>query len=123
MPKQIVNDDQPYLKSFADIPTYSDTGSQNQTCRDVLPRGIVPGLSVGYDVVEGPGRNGLGNHSGWHQVFVIVQGRGTLLRGDERISVEAPCVVHIPPNTDHDVFVAEGERIEYVYVNHYLAEE
>jgi mannose-6-phosphate isomerase-like protein (cupin superfamily) len=49
-----------------------------------------------------------------------VKGRGVLHRGDERIQIEAPCVVHIPPKTRHDVFVAEGEEIEYVYVNKYL---
>jgi mannose-6-phosphate isomerase-like protein (cupin superfamily) len=111
-----------YLKSFADIPTYSDPGSQNQICRDVLPRDVVPGLLVGYDTLEGPGRNGLGNHSDWHQVFVVVDGRGTLLRGEERIPIQAPCVVHIPPHTNHDVLVAPGERIEYVYINKYLVE-
>jgi mannose-6-phosphate isomerase-like protein (cupin superfamily) len=110
-----------YLKAFSEIPSYSDLESQNQLCRDILPRGIVPGLLVGYDVIEGPGRNGLGKHHEWHQVFVVVRGRGTLLRGDERIAVEAPCIVHIPPDTEHDVFVVEGERIEYVYINEYLA--
>ena len=79
---------------------------------DILPRGVVPGLLVGYDVIEGPGRNGLGKHHEWHQVFVVVHGRGTLLRGDERIAVEAPCIIHIPPDTEHDVFVTAGERIE-----------
>lgn len=112
-----------YLKDFADIPSYSDPGSQNQTCRDILPRGVVPGLLVGYDRVEGPGHNGLGNHSDWHQVFVAIQGRGTLLRGEERIPIQAPCVLHIPPNTDHNVFVDEGEYIEYIYVNKYLTED
>lgn len=110
-----------YLKNFADIPTYSDPGSQNQTCRDILPRDIVPDILVGYNILEGPGRTGLGNHPGWHQVFVVVQGEGTLLRGEDRIPIQAPCVVHIPPNTDHDVLVAPGEHIEYVYVNKYLA--
>jgi mannose-6-phosphate isomerase-like protein (cupin superfamily) len=77
---------------------------------------------VGYDTLEGPGRNGLGNHSDWHQVFVVVDGRGMLLRGEERIPIQAPCVVHIPPHTNHDVLVAPGERIEYVYINKYLVE-
>lgn len=112
-----------YLKSFAAIPTYSDPDSQNQTCRDILPKGIVPDLLVGYDIVEGPGRNGMGNHAEWHQVFVVVAGRGVLLRGEERILLEAPCIVHIPPNTDHDVLVAPDERIEYVYINKYLLPE
>jgi len=110
----------PYLKRFGDIPSYSDPGSQNQLCRDILPRGIVEGLLIGYDRVKGPGHNGTGFHEDFHQVFVVVKGRGVLHRGDERIPIEAPCVVHIPPKTRHDVFVAEGEEIEYVYVNKYL---
>ena len=51
-----------------------------------------------------------------------MQGQGTLLRGEERIPIQAPCVVHIPPNTDHDVLVSPGQRIEYVYVNKYLSD-
>ena len=112
-----------YLKNFVDIPTYSDAGSQNQTCRDILPRGIVPDLLVGYNRIDGPGRVGVGNHSDWHQIFVVVDGRGTLLRGEERIPVEAQCVMHIPTHTDHDMLVEEGQFIEYVYVNRYLSEE
>lgn len=111
-----------YLKNFTDIPTYSDPGSQNQTCRDILPQGIVPDLSVGYNILDGPGRTGLHNHTEWHQVFVVVQGQGTLLRGEEQTVIQAPCVLHIPPNTDHDVLVAPGERIEYVYVNKFLTQ-
>lgn len=109
-----------YLKQFEEIPTYSDPGSQGQTCRDVLPRGIVPDLLIGYNILEGPGRVGVGNHAGWHQVFVMVHGEGTLLWGSERLVVRAPCVVHIPPGTDHDVLVEPGQRVEYVYANRYL---
>jgi hypothetical protein len=50
----------PYLKRFEDIPPYSDPGSQNQLCRDILPKGIVEGLLIGYDRVKGPGHNGNG---------------------------------------------------------------
>jgi mannose-6-phosphate isomerase-like protein (cupin superfamily) len=109
-----------YYRLFAEIPSYSDRGSQNQLCRDIVPRGILPGVVVGYDIIEGPGRNGLHQHATWHQAFVVLHGRGTLIRGDERIALEAPCVVDIPPLTDHDVLVAEGERIEYVYVTRML---
>jgi hypothetical protein len=60
----------PYLKTFAEIPVYTDLGSQNQICRDILPRGIVPDMLVGYNILNGPGRTGLGRHPDWHQVFV-----------------------------------------------------
>lgn len=109
-----------YLKHFSEIPTYSDAASQNQICRNILPSGVVPGLVVGYDTIEGPGRNGLGCHAEWDQVFVVLQGAGLLHLGDERIRLEAPCIVLIPANTNHDVEVAPGERIEYVYINKWL---
>ena len=112
-----------YFKTFAEIPTYSDQGSRNQLCRDLLPKGIVPELAVGYDIIEGPGRNGPTSHSSWDQVFVVLQGQGVLVRDDERISLRAPCIALIPANTAHDVEVAPGDRIEYVYINKYLAED
>jgi mannose-6-phosphate isomerase-like protein (cupin superfamily) len=111
-----------YLKSFSEIPVYSDPKAENQTCRDLLPTGIVPGLLVGYDHIEGVGHNGLGNHSEWHQVFVVISGSGLLIRGTERIPIQAPCILHIPPHTDHDVLVDAGQSIEYIYINKYLDE-
>lgn len=111
-----------YLKKFEDIPSYSDPESRNQLCRDILPKGIVPGLLIGYDTITGPGHNGTGLHTDFDQVFVLISGRGTLMRGDEKVPVEAPLVVHIPRNTKHDVYVAEGDTIEYVYVNRYEKE-
>jgi mannose-6-phosphate isomerase-like protein (cupin superfamily) len=112
-----------YLKYFSEVPVYQDKGSQGQTCRDILPRGIVPDVVVGYNILDGPGHTGLGNHPGWHQVFVVVRGEGTLLRGGERIPIRAHCVIHIPPSTDHDVLVEPGQHIEYVYVNRYIQQQ
>ena len=85
-----------------------------------MPRGIVPDVMIGYNILEGPGRTGLAHHADWHQMFVVVSGQATLLRGDERTPVKAPCVIHIPPNVDHDMIVEDGERVEYVFVNEYL---
>ncbi len=109
-----------YLKQFSEIQIYSDKNSRNQTCRDIMPQGIVPQLAVGYNILEGPGQTGLGKHPQWHQVFVVVRGAGTLLRGSESIPVQAPCVIHIPPGTDHDMLVERGQRIEYVFINKFL---
>ncbi len=80
----------------------------------------MPDVLVGYNILDGPGRTGLDNHPGWHQVFIVVQGSGTLLRDEERLPTQAPCVIHIPPNTDHDVILEPGQHTEYVYVNRYL---
>jgi mannose-6-phosphate isomerase-like protein (cupin superfamily) len=105
-----------YLKRFDDIPIYQDEGSQGQTCRDILPGGVVDGLSLGYNILDGPGHVGR-NHHTWDQVFVVVKGSGVLELGDERIPLQPETIVLIPAFTDHDTLVKPGEHIEYVYVN------
>lgn len=105
-----------YLKRFDEIQIYSDPGSQNQTCRDVLPEGVVEGVSIGYNILEGPGRVGTNVHTS-DQAFVVVEGRGTLVIGERRIPLEAQMIVVIPAGVPHDTVVGAGERIEYVYVN------
>ena len=37
--------------------------------------------------------------------------------GEEKFSVDAPSVIKIPYNTFHAMEVAEGEYVEYIYVN------
>ena len=106
-----------YFRKFEEIPSYSDPESRGQLCRDILPWGVVDGLLIGYDRIVGPGNNGEGFHADFDQVFVVLKGRGTLHRGEERLLLEAPCIVHIPRKTRHDVFVEKGDEIEYVYVN------
>ncbi|HEX9117890.1 MAG TPA: cupin domain-containing protein [Anaerolineae bacterium] len=105
-----------YYKHFEEIPTYSDPGSQGQTCRDILPNGVVDRLSMGYNIIEGPGHVGR-NHHTWDQIFVVIAGHGVLEMGDERVPLQPETIVLIPAYTDHDTFVDPGERIEYVYVN------
>jgi mannose-6-phosphate isomerase-like protein (cupin superfamily) len=105
-----------YLKRFDEIPIYSDKGSQNQTCRDIMPAGVVDKVQLGYNILHGPGHTGLGSHT-WDQIFVVVKGAGLLWRGEERIRLEKDMIALIPAGTPHDVHVVEGEHIEYVYVN------
>ncbi len=109
-----------YLKRFGEIAAYADPGSHGQTCRDILPEGVVEGLSLGYNILEGTagasGHVGRHHHT-WDQVFVVVKGSGVLELGDQSIPLQPEIVVLIPAYTDHDTFVQPGERIEYVYVN------
>ncbi len=109
-----------YLKRFEEMPTYSDPDSHGQTCRDILPEGVVEDLSMGYNILEGtggvPGHVGR-NHHTWDQVFVVIKGGGVLELADQRIPLQPETVVLIPANTDHDTLVQPGEHIEYVYVN------
>ena len=106
----------PYVKRFDEIPTYADPDSQGQTCRDILPNGVVDKLSIGYNIIDGPGHVGR-NHHVWDQVFVVLKGHGVMELGDEKIQLQPEMIVLIPAYTDHDTFVQPGEHIEYVYVN------
>jgi len=108
-----------YVKRFEDIISYSDPESNNQECRDILPKEIVDGILIGFNRIIGPGNNGMGNHKNFTQVFVVIQGRGILHLGDLRILLSGEMIVEIPQGTDHDVFVDDGDIIEYMYVNKY----
>jgi mannose-6-phosphate isomerase-like protein (cupin superfamily) len=105
-----------YLKRFEEIPTYADEGSQGQVCRDILPLGVVDDLSLGYNILDGPGHVGR-NHHTWDQIFVVIKGQGVLELGVDRIPLQPQMIVLIPAYTDHDTVVEPGEHIEYVYVN------
>ena len=44
-----------YLKSFEEMAIYADPGSHGQQCRDIFPEGVLEGLSLGYNILDGNG--------------------------------------------------------------------
>ncbi|MFH0921459.1 MAG: cupin domain-containing protein [Fibrobacterota bacterium] len=110
-----------YLKDFSDFPTYTDEGSINQFCEDILPKKEDVDGTVGIGVcrIEGPGRVVEGCHDKWTQYFVVISGTGTLFYNGTPFAVKARMIIKIPLNTRHYVECKANERIEYIYVNHY----
>ena len=106
-----------YVKRFEEIGAYSDPSWHDLRTKDILPEGLMPGISIGYNYMDGPGHVGRNSHT-WDQIFVIVQGQGRLELGNEVFSLEANMIALIPAGTEHDTFVEGGKHLEYFYINH-----
>lgn len=109
----------PIILHKESVQSYVNPEGRNQLCWDMLPRGLSANLSIGFDVMEPNACNGVGVHEMWDQVFIVTAGSGTLVSGDTRTHIEAPCVIVLPKGTPHDVETGPDERIEYYYVNSY----
>ena len=65
-----------------------------------------------------------GEECGWHstkrfeETLVVLEGRGKgVTRGDpdREMTFEAPCVVYIPPHTEHNMIAIGPGPLRYVY--------
>ncbi len=106
------------VKRFVDCEYYQE-GGRNAYYK-IIPKGTMGNVAAGHVVVEGPETTPSNAHTGWEQAYLIIGGSGTLVLGGVRHAVEAGMVARIPLETEHYVEVAEGERLEYVYVNRFL---
>lgn len=107
-----------FVQRFTDCEFYQE-GSRNAYYK-IVPKGTMGNVAAGYVVVEGPGTTPSNAHTDWEQAYFIIGGSGTLVLNGRRRRVETGMVARIPLGTEHYVEVAEGERLEYIYVNRFL---
>ena len=106
-----------YTKKFKDAKRDDREGS---VCWYVLPEGIVSRIEAGWVEVPPGGKNVSKGHTEWRQVFFILEGKGKIvLDGSEEIDVEAPMVMEIPYDRDHDAVASHDVPLKYLYVNDY----
>jgi len=106
------------LRKFTDCEFYQE-GGRNAYYK-IIPRGTMGNVAAGYVVVEGPETTPANAHTDWEQAYLVIGGSGTLYLDGAPHRVEAGMVARIPLETEHYVEVAEGERLEYIYVNRFL---
>lgn len=53
-------------------------------------------------------------HPDNEQAYVVIQGHGTMIVGEETLTVERGTLVFIPPRTDHAILASKGEPLIYV---------
>ncbi len=106
------------VKHFTDCEYYQE-GGRNAYYK-IIPQGTMGNVAAGYVVVEGPETTPPNAHTGWEQAYLIIGGSGTLVLGGKRHRVGAGMVARIPLETEHYVEVADGERLEYIYLNRFL---
>ena len=109
------------VKTFTECPTYSDCGSVNQLCRDILGRGEgeAPDLQIGVCEITGRGFVAEDAHSLWTQYFLVTRGRGTVHLNGKAIPVSEGMIVEIPKDTRHYASCEEGQFLQYFFINIY----
>lgn len=111
-----------YVKKFSECPTYTQESGPNVEYRNLLARGVIADLGMGLVTMQGPTRTHTDTHTGWQQVYLILSGSGTLHVGAESVHVDGPTIVGIPLHTPHSVELAEGETMQYIYVNQFFSQ-
>ena len=107
----------PYVQKFDELPYYEQDSGTNITYQFVVKPGAMGLLSAGRVRLTGPTRKATDAHPDWDQIYLVFKGSGTVLVAGEEHRVGPGHVVRVPRNTAHGVRLAEGESLEYVYVN------
>jgi len=111
----------PFVRTFDQAEPYAQEEPGDARFNWLLKKNELPGLCIGRVRMKGPIHKTPASHEGWDQVYVIMEGSGTVHLESESISVKARSVVTIPQFTQHSVELKSGEEIEYIYINRYLA--
>jgi mannose-6-phosphate isomerase-like protein (cupin superfamily) len=87
-----------------------------QTSYLLLGKGDFDSANLAVTWVEcGPNsQQALHSHARIEQVYVIVQGRGEMIVGDERDMVGPGAMILVPPGTDHAIRNPNDETLVYV---------
>lgn len=107
------------IRRFEDAQRYEQEEPGDALFNWLLEEDEIPGLQIGRVRLRGPIHKTVAAHTEMHQVYLILNGCATIHLGAETQTVSGPTVVVIPKNTDHSVQVADGNSVEYVFVNQY----
>jgi len=89
-------------------------------CYFLLPKGEVGRISAGIVDIEPGGTSYSEAHTEWRQVFLIIEGTGTLIvDGEDDVRVGPDTVAEIPYDADHKVVADPGVKVRYLFVNDY----
>ena len=89
-------------------------------CYFILPKGAVGRISAGIVDIQPGGVSLSEAHTGWRQVFFVIEGTGTLvINGREKVRVGPNTVAEIPFDADHKVIADPGVKVRYLFVNDY----
>ena len=112
-----------HVEHLDELPYYEQDSGPNITYQFAVKPGSMGLMSAGRVRAKGPTEKALDRHTGWDQVYIILNGSGTAIVGEEHCPVSAGCIVRIPRDTLHGVVLADGEELEYLYVNAFQDQE
>ncbi len=107
------------IRTFADARPYTQDEPGEARFALLLAKDEVPGLQIGLVELVGPIHKTPAAHDAWEQIYLILEGSGTIHLPGRADHIEGATMVVIPKNTMHSVELRAGERIRYVYINQY----
>jgi mannose-6-phosphate isomerase-like protein (cupin superfamily) len=115
----------PYVRKFSECPTYGEAiKSAKTTSRTLLPKDIVPRMSIGTVETEGPDRVAPHAHPMLEQFFLGLDGNDIVVHADgEQTALGPNVVLHIPLGSSHGAEVAEGRKLHYVWMDFFRDRE
>lgn len=105
------------VQRLEEMPYYEQDSGGGITYQFVVKPGSLGLMSAGRVRLRGPTRKSLDTHTGWDQIYLVLNGNGAVLVKGRSYRVRRGSVVRIPRHTEHGVVLRKGERLEYVYVN------
>lgn len=113
---------QPLFRTFAQAKPYEQNEPGEAKFNWLIEKNELPGMCVGRVRLVGPIHKTPTAHEELEQAYIILSGSGTIHLGDQHHHVSEPGVVIIPKNTLHSVELTQGQSLEYLFINQYLAE-
>ena len=115
----------PYVRKFSECPTYGEAiKSAKTTSRTLLPKDIVPRMSIGTVETAGPDRVAPHAHPMLEQFFLGLDGNDIVVHADGgQTPLGAHELLHIPLGSSHGAEVAEGRKLHYVWMDFFRDRE
>jgi mannose-6-phosphate isomerase-like protein (cupin superfamily) len=115
----------PYVRKFSECPTYGEAiKSAKTTSRTLLPKDVVPRMSIGTVETAGPARVAPHAHPMLEQFFLGLDGNDIVVHADGgQTPLGANELVHIPLGSSHGAEVAEGRKLHYVWMDFFRDRE
>ncbi len=115
----------PYVRRFSECPTYGEAiKSAKTTSRTLLPKDVVPRMSIGTVETAGPDRVAPHAHPMLEQFFLGLDGNDIVVHADGgQTALGAYELLHIPLGSSHGAEVAEGKKLHYVWMDFFRDRE
>jgi quercetin dioxygenase-like cupin family protein len=115
----------PYVRRFSECPTYGEAiKSAKTTSRTLLPKDVVPRMSIGTVETAGPDRVAPHAHPMLEQFFLGLDGNEIVVHADgEETPLGTYELLHIPLGSSHGAEVAEGKKLHYVWLDFFRDRE
>jgi hypothetical protein len=114
-----------YFTRFEDCEPYTEKiKSPNTISRTVLPKDIVPRVSLGTVEAPGPDAVGAHEHPMLDQLFLGLDNNDITVHADDKsVHFKGLSLLHIPIGSSHSVTVGENKKMYYMWMDFFISSE